>query len=86
MKIRPVGAEFFTDERTGMTKFGNNQQSIRTERMVTTYRINQEPKFLYLKKQKLKERIPNAPTMCPSKVIHLELYSGYHKQSTTYHG
>ena len=64
-----------TPKYMNITIKSNNQQSISTKRMATNYRINQEPKFLYLKKQELIEHIPSAPTMCPSMVIHLELYS-----------
>jgi hypothetical protein len=53
-----------TSKYINITVNGNNQQSIDTKRMATTYTINQEPKFLYLKKQKLKEQLYQMHLQC----------------------
>ena len=43
---------------------GNNKQSRKTVQNATCFRINQEIKFLYIKKQKINEQLYNAHLKC----------------------
>ena len=43
---------------------GNNKQCQRTKRAATQYRLNQEIKFLYTKKQKLNEQLYKLFLIC----------------------
>jgi hypothetical protein len=55
---------YLTPKYMNITINDDNQQSINTKRMATTYRINQELNFLYLKKQKLKEQLYQMHLTC----------------------